>query len=395
MNSTNIPNQNGLGFFWNDSGLSSGNLCTITNWTTATAHLNGLAASTYKTGAPSEFSATIQAVTVPACTVSELIWMRGRHAVIVSKLSRSSGTSTVANYGFASPPVPLAQGATLGSTATDTTSAYGEQPTGQQSNPISSVFGQGLTANMTGSGIPRVNTAFIATEANQQNRDWYGGRGVDFNQTLGVSFTSAAPVYAAADFAFGFGSLTPATEKARIGSWTLTGDVATFTYDPSGTPEVVYLALTGQSLSGTAIGSYGVTGSNVLTFTGKSAAADWWGGSDLTLVTFGAVNQGALATAGNLSVQKVSGATTRVWSSGSNTTIYSAALPTGSTWTVNAYLWDGTTTDVSGSCTITGSSVLIPSAIVSTYAYGGLAMFDIGQVASLPPSSGSVLMMMM
>jgi hypothetical protein len=99
-------------------------------------------------------------------------------------------------------------------------------------------------------------------------------------------------------------------------------------------------------------------------------------------VKFGGVNQGALATAGNLAINKLSGATTRVWTSGSNTTLYSAALPSGS-WKVWANAWDGTQTDVTGACTIVaGTSLVIPSATVATYAYGGLASFDVGQLAA-------------
>jgi hypothetical protein len=56
-------------------------------------------------------------------------------------------------------------------------------------------------------------------------------------------------------------------------------------------------------------------------------------------------------------------------------------LPSGS-WKVWANAWDGTQTDITGACTITGgTSVLIPSAIVASYAYGGLATFDVGQTA--------------
>jgi hypothetical protein len=375
VNNTYQPSQQASGFYWVDSSQASGsNLTILVDSSTSTAWQCGKAAVSYRTGTPRYYTSSSGYNSDTGATQSEIYWLRGRHVVCCAKLS-TVDTRTANNFGFASPPVPLASGASLQNTAATTTTAYGEGAVeAQQRSSILSVFCQGLTANMQGSGVPRVGTAFIAAQANQLNRDWYAGSGVDCTSTTATA-ANVTPIYAVVDFAFAYGSMTAATEAGRISSFSQVGDVNTFNFgNADGTTDNVYLAFAGQT--NPTVGAYAVTGT-IKAFSGESAAAKWWGCDSCTLVKFSGVNQAALASAGNLSLNKLSTTMTRVKTAGSNTTLYAAALPSG-TWTVYARSWDGTTVDVTSSCTVTaGTSVVIPSSVVSSYAYGGLAVFDI------------------
>jgi hypothetical protein len=166
-----------------------------------------------------------------------------------------------------------------------------------------------------------------------------------------------------------------------IGSFSQSSDVVTFTYDPSGTPELVYLGLAAQNLSGQAVGSYAITGASVKAFAGKSSSPDWFGGGGVTLITYGGANLAALVSAGNISVQKSSNVlSTAKWDAGSNLTLYPNALPNGFN-KVYVLDWDGTAVEITSSCTITaGVSVVVPTSAVSNYSFGTVSL----QVTSPP-----------
>lgn len=386
---TNEPSPEGGGLIWQDSTHASSVLMLAPS--SSAAYACGKAAAVARSGHPDAYSSTSTGTADAAASASEVVWARGRHVVMLSKLSMASPDSrTISNFGFASAPIPLASGASLANTAATTTTAYAEAP-----DLSCAAFVRGLTSNLQGAGVPRTGTAWLTTAGNRQN---FTGAGVDVTNTASTP-TLASPLYCAADFAYALNtSLTPATEAARIGSWSLSGDVATFQYDPAGTPEDVYLALSGQTLSSQVIGaSWSVTGSGVQCFTGKSGAADWFGGNGITSVSFGGTVQATLAAAGNLSLVKASATSTQVQVAPvGDLTLHAACLPSGFD-KVYAVAWDGSTVDVTSSCTVTpATSVVIPSSLASTYAYGGLAAFQVNQGSpeatfTLTPTAASVL----
>ncbi len=384
IGSDNAPcPQNGF-FYYTDSSLSAGNKCSLQKPTTAEAIHTGRGVVIWRSGTPWQFSATVSTGTNAAgVTATEATYLRGHHAVAVAKVALVADGRTMSNFGFASPPIPLANGDSLNNTATTTAYAYAEAPATYQE--ILSVIVTGITSNMQGAGVPRTGTAFLLA-ANQINRMNYGGAGVDL---LNASATPSGTVYAAADFAFSHAAMTAATETAYVGSFSQVGDVITFTFDANAVvaSENVYIGMSAQNLSGQAIGSYSVTGSAVKAFVGKSSAADWWGGGDLTSVSFSSVLQATLGTAGNLSIYKISSTTTQVRADQGDVTLYAACLPTNFAL-VYAYDVFDSLIDITSLCTVTsGVSVVIPSGVVTTYSFG-IARFN---VTTLPPATAFLL----
>ncbi len=384
IGSDNAPcPQNGF-FYWTDSALSAGNKTSLQKPTTAQAIHTGQGVVVWRSGTPWQFSATVSTGTnATGVTAAEATYLRGHHAVAVAKVALVADGRTMSNFGFASPPIPLASGDSLANTATTSVYAYAEAPSTYQE--ILSVIVTGLTSNLNGAGVPRTGTAFLLA-ANQLNRNNFGGAGVDL---LNASATPSGTVYAAADFALSHAAMTAATETAYVGSFSQVGDVITFTFDANGVvaSENVYIGMSAQNLSGQAIGNYSVTGSAVKAFVGKSAAADWFGGSDLTSISFSSVLQATLGVAGNLAIYKKSSATTQVWADQGDVTLYAACLPTGFALVYGYDVFDNAI-NITASCTVTsGVSVVIPAAVVTTYKFG-IARFD---VAITPPATAFTL----
>src|SRR5262249_19572813 len=146
-----------------------------------------------------------------------------------------------------------------------------------------------------------VSTDFVTT-VNQLNRFGVYGRGVDlYNSASSLSGTN----YFAADYCFGFAAFTTSTEATWVASFSRSSDVGTIDGENNGNAESVVLALSAQNLSGQSIGSYSVTGGNVKCFSGKKAAADWFGGSALSSVSYSGSTLATLQSDGNIGVYRV------------------------------------------------------------------------------------------
>lgn len=367
---TNAPNPQGAGFYYHDNSLSSGNNCSLQATTSYYAHHLGQAAVTWRTGSPGEYSATVNGTAVSGATMTEIVYLRGHHAVVFTKAVFTAGHTCV-NMGYAAPPIPLRTFDVLANASTTTTYAYAEGPAGASGSLARVAQITALTSNLQGSGLPRTGTDFVST-GTQFNRAAHYGESVDLFRTASLTGTN----YFACDMSFSRGAMTPATEAAYVGSYSQVGDVVTFDFDPNGVValEKVYLAFTAQNLSGQSVGNYSITGAAVRCFSGKNSACDWFGGSDLTSISFNGSTAVTLGAAGNVSVYKADNATTRVWADQGDVTLYAQVLPNAFA-TVYAYRWDGVLIDVTASCTI-GATVAIPAAVVTAYKYG-LAKFDV------------------
>lgn len=353
------PSPAGQGLVWRDTGLSSGNVCHLGNPSTKLVFRLGRMICLWRSGAAKEFSGTVVGGTT-ATTQTEVTLAKDHHVVNLTKLALGARTANpIWFYGL---PIPLYSTASaLVNTATGSLYAYGESPDGLLSCQLTKL--EGVIDTATASDL-------FGTAANLLNRLKFAG----YYPSLKVSSNQTGTQYIGVDMALWEGQMTAATEAAYISSYSRSTDVITFQANGD---EDCYVNMASGGNNPT-IGSYTATGSAVRAFSGKTGSTpSYFGGANVTAVSHStAGNLVAIGSAGNVSVDQVDSHTTRVYSDQGDITIYQVCLPT-SPSNIYGYDVNGVPVDVTASCTInTGTSVVIPSSLVTTYKFG-LAQFDV------------------
>ncbi len=347
-----IPRHTGQ-FTWRDSALSASNSVLLSKTTTPKCIHCGRAAVMWRSGVGQQWSSTI-AGTDTVTTMTEVHVLYQHHATTAVKVALGARTMSLAFY--ISLGMPLASGASL-SNADTTGHTYAENAEGLSAYMKVLEGGASLTLLRTG-------TDFYTGEANHDNRRNFKALPVDCTSGA-ISLTGNQ--YFGADQAYRHAAMVAATEDTWVGSYTRSTDLVTYEADAAGTPALVLVGLVAQTNPTT--GNYTITGT-VNAFVGSKTSPDWGGGSDITLVTYSSQNLVGLASAGNVSWDKVSAAKTRIrWDGGSALTAYPLALPSGYN-RVYVMDWDGSLVNITRLCTITGTSVVVPVSAVNNYDFG-------------------------
>lgn len=347
--------QNGFWIF-RDNALSTNNLCSLQEASSAfTWHL-GRAGATWRTGLARQFSATV-AGTATTTPMTDIALALDNHIIVVSKIELGARTASLVT--LYTPPIPMPPATGLAVQTTDAAAywSYGER----QIESVLSTFVRSLTPTT----IPTVESS-ISHAPN--NRLWNVGRSGRISTTVSKTGT----IYPAADIALLHGQMVPATEASYVTNYSQVGDVVTF---DANTVDTAWVAFTGQT--NPTHGNWSLTGTDVRAFSGRKTATDYFGAANVTQVSYSGAAQLLASVAANIAAEKVGTTQVKLWTSGGGSLTMKAAMMASAT-TVLAYDRDGLQVDITSQCTFSAGDVTIPSGVVASYTYG-MARFLVTQ----------------